>query len=292
MDMQKLICPACNNKEITYIYKELRAKRDLLKCDFCGLYFAWPKPIFNENERVYSKEYYEAWSLRELGHEGLAKMKHATFNRLLDIISRYKNSGSLLDIGCAFGHLLDVAKKRGWDGYGVEVSEYAANESRKKVGIDRIFVGDFLDLEIPKDKFDVITMVDIIEHVYDISAVFNKCKELLRNNGLLVIVTPDINSLSHKLFKKHWPHFNEQHITFLSRENIEKILNINGFRLSEISNFKKALNFYYIKSVIYAHCRKSLIFLIKLANILLPANIKKINLFVLHGEMLILSQKK
>lgn len=290
--MQKLICPACNNKETTYIYKDLWAKRALLKCDFCGLYFVWPKPIFNENEHVYTKEYYKAWSLEGLGREGLAKMKRATFNRLFDIISRYKNSGSLLDIGCAFGHLLDVAKKKGWDCYGVEVSEFSANEAKNKVGIDRIFVGDFLNLEIPKEKFDVVTMVDIIEHVYDISRVFKKCKELLRNNGLLVIVTPDTNSLSHTLLRKYWPNFNEQHVAFLSRRCAEKIIGINGFRLFEILKFKKAINFYYLKTVVCAHCRKLLVFLFKFINILIPENIKKINFFVLQGEMLIIAQKK
>lgn len=290
MNMHKLACPACNNEEMTYVYKKLQAKRGLLKCDFCGLSFVWPKPIFNEH--VYSKEYYEAWSLKELGHEGLVKMKHATFDRLFDIISRYKNSGSLLDIGCAFGHLLDVAKRRGWDGYGIEVSEFSANEAKNKIGRDRIFVGDFLALEIPKDKFDVITMVDIIEHTYDISGVFNKCKEWLKNNGLLVIVTPDTGSLSHRFLRKYWPHFNEQHVTFLSRRCAEKIIVINGFRLLEILKFKKALNLYYLTSVVCAHSRKFLIPLIKLVRILMPAYIKRINFFVLQGEILIISQKQ
>ena len=292
--MQKSNCPVCGYNEQKIIYKDKFPKRNLLRCKSCASCYLWPRATLGRDEEIYTAKYYNAWSFNELGQDGLAKMKHATFGRLLDVISKYKSSGCLLDIGCAFGHLLEVAKIRGWDTYGVEISEYAAGEAKANFGNEKIFVGNFLDLSLPRESFDVITMVDIIEHIYDISGVLIKCSELLKKHGLLIMVTPDIDSLSHTLIGRFWPNFNEQHVVFLSRINLKNILNKYGFRLLEKTSYKKALNFYYLQSVMDAHSNKSSKFfvtLIKIINMILTSNFKKLNLFMPQGEMLVISEK-
>lgn len=289
--MEEPICPACNNKgKITHIYKRIYKLGNLLKCDVCGLHFIWPKPF--SNEKVYTKEYYNAWALREIGYEGLAGIKCATFRRVLDAVAKYKSKGSLLDVGCAFGYLSEMAKERGWDSYGIEVSEYAAKQAQEKIGTDKVMIGNFMDLVLPKDRFDVMVMVDLIEHIYDTSTVLKKCRESLKAKGLLVIVTPDIDSLSRRCLRKYWPNFNEEHLVFFSKRSVNKILDINGFRLLEMSNFKKAFNLYYIISQIRAHCRKLLILLVEIVNILIPPPLKRVIFFMLHGEILIVTQRK
>ena len=288
--MEKIACPACDNEEITCIYKRIYGFKKLLKCERCGLSFVWPKPLFSG--KGFTEEDYRAWALHDLGSEGLSRMKRATFRRVLDIVEKYKSNGSLLDVGCAFGYLLEVAEKDGWDSRGVEFSEYAAKEARGKIGIDKVMVGDFMDFPLPANRFDSIVMADIIEHLYNINAVFKKCKELLKDEGILVIVTPDTDSLSRRCLRKHWPHFNEQHVTYFSNRGVKTVLGINGFRLLEKANFKKALNFYYIRGSVHAHCRKLLIALINIISILIPPVLKKMNFFMPHGEMIIIAQKK
>jgi 2-polyprenyl-3-methyl-5-hydroxy-6-metoxy-1,4-benzoquinol methylase len=290
--MEKPICPVCNNKKIICIYKRIYGLKKLLKCEVCGLYFIWPKPILSENKQLYTKEYYNRWALKDLRHEGLVKVKHATFRRILDIVEKYKNVDSLLDIGCSFGYFLELAEDRGWDSYGIEISEYAAKEAIKKIGVGKVTTGNFMDLSLAENRFDVITMIDVIEHIYDISGALKKCEKLLRQKGLLIMVTPNTDSFSHKCLRRYWPHFNEEHVTYFSSKYVEKILDLNGFKLLKVSNFKRAVNLYYIKSQIYAHCRKFLIFLIGIINILTPPPIKKIVFFMLHGEMLVIAQKK
>lgn len=290
--MKRPICPVCNNRQkITVIYKSLNKIGDLLKCKKCGLYFMWPKQIYGESKQTYTKEYYNTGPLNKLKREELSEMKRATFSRIIDIVSKYKSRGALLDIGCAFGDLLEVAKKRGWDSYGIEESEYTAREAGKIIGGDKIMVGDFMDLALPKDKFDVITMIDVIEHIHELNNLLGKCKALLKKEGLLVIVTPDVDSLSRKCLRKYWPHFNEEHIMFLPRKNIKCILDMYDFRLLEISNFTKAFNFYYIRSMVRAHCKEIFILLVEIVNTLTPPAIKKKNFFMPHGGMVIVAQK-
>lgn len=294
MRMEEIICPLCQAKNnCCGVYRQVTATRDLVKCNVCGLYFVWPLEVAStEPNEAYTKEYYDAWALENLGDDGLAKMKQATFDRLLARVEHYQKSGKLLDIGCALGHLLASAKDRGWEAYGVEVSEYGAEEAAKRIGPNRVWQGDFLELAMPHGSYDVITNVDLIEHVYDINAFLGRCRELLKTGGLLVTVTPDIKSLSHVLMKKTWPHFNDQHVIFFSKESIEKTMTKNGYQVLEIADFRKALNFYYMRSVIRAHGRKVLIGLMELGNVLLPRHIKRMNFYIRHGEMLVIAKKK
>lgn len=292
--MEEIICPSCHS-ENNYlgVYERVTATRDLLKCNICCLYFVWPlESVSTEPNEAYTKEYYDAWALENLGHDGLAGMKRATFDWLLDKVEHYQKVGRLLDIGCALGHLLESAKNRGWEAHGVEVSEYGAGEAVKRIGLNRIWHGDFLDLALPHSSFDVITNIDLIEHVYDVNTFLGRCRELLKPDGLLVTVTPDIKSLSHLLMRKTWPHFNDQHVIFFSKESIEHTMSNNGYQVLEITDFKKALNYYYMRSVIRAHGRNILIGLMELGNAVLPRFIKSINLFMRHGEMLIIAKKK
>jgi len=289
--VQELICPVCNNKSPKHIYKKIFGNRDILRCRYCSLYFLWPKLTSDKDKEFYAREYYNSWAQKELGEEGLRQMKQDTFNLLLNIVTRYKKSGTLLDIGCAFGHLLDAAEKRGWDAYGVEMSEYAAQEAAKKAGSGKIWTGNFLELPLPVNNFDVITMVDLIEHVYDLVAVLDQCRKILKEEGLLVIITPNTDSFSRKLLGRSWPQFKEEHVAYLSKRSVRELLHRSNFKLLLMANFKKALNFYYIRSQFNAYEGRLLIFFINALDFLMPVWLKKINFFIPQGEMLIIARK-
>ncbi len=242
----EVICAVCGSKETKCVYEKLKLLGSLLECVKCGLCFIWPDSRSIGKEQVYDRNYYDRWSLDNLGPKGISRMKQATFEHFFDTITAYKKAGTLLDIGCAFGDLLSVAAKRGWVGYGVELSVYSATEAKKKVSPDRIWTGDFLNSYLPQKKFNVITMIDIIEHTCNAVAVLKKCYDMLEANGLLVIVTPDFGSLSRRIMGKNWPHFKMEHPIYFSKKSIAKVLSMSKFEIIEVFNFRKALNLYYI----------------------------------------------
>lgn len=285
-------CPACSGTDISVKYKRVYGTKSLLRCERCGLAFIWPKSPCATDDHLYSKNYYESWSLAELGVEGVASMKRATFDSLLDIIAEYKKSGKLLDVGCAFGHLLEVACRKGWKCWGVEVSEYAAKLAANAPGIEKVWTGDFLKLSISCEKFDAIIMVDFIEHACDIKALLDKCKGMLNHNGLMIIVTPDFGSISHKCLKKYWPHFNNEHVSYFSKDCIKNLLPMMGFDLLRISNFKKTFNICYLESQVCAHCNRLFVFIARIFGSLIPKRIKRSNFLMSHGEMLIIARKR
>ncbi len=101
--------------------------------------------------------------------------------------------GKLLDIGCATGSFLSLAKETGWECFGVEISDYAASVARKKFSGD-VFGGSFRDAHYPDNSFDVITMWDTIEHFQDPCGELQEAYRVLKADGLLLVNTPNEES--------------------------------------------------------------------------------------------------
>jgi hypothetical protein len=136
-------------------------------------------------------------------------------------------------------------------------------------------------------------MVDMAEHIYETGALFKKCHDILKEEGLLIVVTPDVDSFSRKVMGQSWPHFNREHIVYFSRKSIARVLNANGFELLEASDFKKALNLYYIIAQLSVAEKSAPIrYLTKALSVLVPGIVKRKNFFAPHGEMLVIARKR
>ena len=124
----------------------------------------------------------------------------------------FRKSARVLDIGCNTGELLDFARNRGCETSGVEYSAASRRVLEKKGH------RAFASLADVSGSYDVITAFDLVEHFYDIPNFFRSCKELLREGGVLVILTGDIGSLTARLCKSNWWYLKyPEHIAFPSR---------------------------------------------------------------------------
>ena len=142
---------------------------------------------------------------------------------------KYTNKRILLDVGCNIGTLLEVAQKRGWNAQGIDINKEAIEEAKK----NNLNV-ECTTIENIKEMFDVIIMNDFIEHVSDPNDTIKRAKALLKEQGLLFIVTPDIDTITFKILQKHWFHLKpKEHIYYFTKETITKMLKNNGFTLIE-----------------------------------------------------------
>jgi len=99
----------------------------------------------------------------------------------------------ILEVGCAEGGLLEILQSIGMDVCGVELSQERADLAKQKDESLNVLVGDITDPKLPeilKEKFDVIVMREVIEHVADKHAAFNNLDKLLNENGFLFISFP------------------------------------------------------------------------------------------------------
>jgi len=168
-------CPLCQCEKIFLVWKNKKYK--LLKCKNCEILFLYPFP---ENpEEIYTREYFERWYLRNY------RRRKIVFERLWKKIEEFfPEKGKLLDIGCGIGIFLDLMKSKGWDVYGQDISAFAVEYCKKK-GY-KVFKGNLGDVKI-SEKFDLITMFDVIAHVKYPLNYFVMCKKLLNKDTFLIV---------------------------------------------------------------------------------------------------------
>jgi 2-polyprenyl-3-methyl-5-hydroxy-6-metoxy-1,4-benzoquinol methylase len=162
------------------------------------------------------------------------KLYRKYFQNKLDLIEKYKKPSKLLDIGCGAGTFLQVAKNRGWQILGVEISGLAVDHVKKK-GI-RIREGIFEEMKI-REKFDVITVFQTIEHAIDPLIFLQKVRNLLKPQGLLILTTPDQRGFLARLMGKRWfEYYNHEHNFFLNQKSLSLLLQKTGFDKIKINS--------------------------------------------------------
>jgi 2-polyprenyl-3-methyl-5-hydroxy-6-metoxy-1,4-benzoquinol methylase len=108
------------------------------------------------------------------------------------------NNLKVLDLGCWDGSYASRYKKKTNTVYGIESSVTAAEKARKKGVV--VEQGDFMEKDFFKKlKFDVIVAGEIIEHVFDTDLFLQKIRRLLKDDGLLIITTPNVASLPRRI---------------------------------------------------------------------------------------------
>ena len=165
---------------------------------------------------------------------GMEKELKTVFRRRLRKIEKYKNGGRLLDIGCAAGFFLEVAEEKGWDVFGVELSEYASNYARER-GLN-IFTGDVTATKFPDEYFDVITLWAVISNLQNPYNNLIEAYRILKKKGLIVIQTGNIDSIFAKLQGINWGILTPGgHLYYFSPKTLRKMLELTGFEIVKIS---------------------------------------------------------
>jgi 2-polyprenyl-3-methyl-5-hydroxy-6-metoxy-1,4-benzoquinol methylase len=145
--------------------------------------------------------------------------------------------GKLLDVGCGGGRLLNRMKKRGWQVEGSDFDEQATRKVTARYGI-KTYVGDLPQCAMPADHFDVITMSQTIEHLYDPLATLRESLRILKPGGLLVMTTPNVNSLAAAEFGACWRGWEApRHLHLFSVDALQRLTQRAGFAVTEARTY-------------------------------------------------------
>jgi SAM-dependent methyltransferase len=143
--------------------------------------------------------------------------------------------GALLDVGCGAGDYLDLMRALGWERVvGVDASEAAVRALRHDLGIEG-HLGDVRDLGLPAETFDAASMSHALEHVDDPVAVLAEIRRLLRPEGRLAIVVPNVRSMLSRLLREHWLGLETpRHLVNLSPAGLRIAIERAGLRLDSL----------------------------------------------------------
>ena len=114
-----------------------------------------------------------------------------------------------LDAGCFEGEVLDELRERtSWRLTGLEPNALAAEKARAKGHrVHRAFIEDAVAVVPEHERFDVIFLGQVIEHVNDPAMVVRRLTQLLAPGGLLVLSTPNLDSAQARMFGPTWSHW-------------------------------------------------------------------------------------
>lgn len=126
---------------------------------------------------------------------------------------------SVLDVGFGYGDFLEAAEERGWETYGVETSAKAVAQARSYQPQATLFQIDASREKLPfsGEHFDIVTCLDVVEHLTDGQYLFSEVHRVLRRGGVFFLTTPPttLNSRVLGRFMSEDPtHINKHSISY------------------------------------------------------------------------------
>ena len=156
--------------------------------------------------------------------------------------------GRLLDVGCGNGTLLAAMRALGWDVLGIEPDPEAARIARE-VGKLPVVTGSLEDARLPAGSFDAVTVSHVIEHVPDPRALLRECSRLLSSGGQLIVATPNVQSLGHKMFRASFFHLDPpRHLHLFSTQTLQALAETAKFHVTTIRTLSRTSRDIYIYS--------------------------------------------
>jgi 2-polyprenyl-3-methyl-5-hydroxy-6-metoxy-1,4-benzoquinol methylase len=221
----------------------------VVRCPGCGLEWQSPFPSPDRLRELYAGDYFQRWGARDpAALERVRAMKQASHRDLLRELARLRPGGRLLDLGCAMGFLLEAAEQAGFQGWGLELNPEAARVARARFG-DRIAQGGLDDAAFPGALFDVVTLIDVLEHVPDPAGLLSAVHRRLLPGGVLAALLPNSASLMRRLLGRRWPHYAPEHLFFWTPAALRRQLAAAGFDVREIrTGIRKTYTAEYLKA--------------------------------------------
>lgn len=169
----------------------------IVKCKTCGLIYVNPRRLVASNICPYSP-------IQELYYfQKTYPQRWRAYTRLVHLLPHWLgyHPQTLLDIGCGDGALIEVARIAGINSHGVEISPSLIRLVQARLGIDSVVS----DLTCLPDKFyDVITIINVLEHTPEPIKVLQESKRLIKPGGMLLVHVPNIGGLPARLTRARW----------------------------------------------------------------------------------------
>jgi 2-polyprenyl-3-methyl-5-hydroxy-6-metoxy-1,4-benzoquinol methylase len=207
----------------------------LWRCRGCGLVWNWPQLPSEAVRSQYDGSYYvfstppqQRWT-RAVQHymNHLYPLEHRSDRR------------RLLEVGCARGELLALARQRGWQVTGVEISPQAAREASSQYGLP-ILAGTLEEHAADLGPFDVAIATDVIEHVTSPRRFVQTIRRVVVPTGVVLIETPNWGGPWRQWGGTRWVGLNPFHLYLFDGRCLRRLMETCGFTGCQLSTTTNA----------------------------------------------------
>lgn len=221
-------CPLCHSSQIDKIFE--KETIPYFKCTSCNFIFS--KPLRNANFE------------NKLEDFETSSIQYFQMNFREDFIALYQwvrkfrtlENARLLDIGCGSGKWVRNLRDESVEAYGLEPSTALYNHF---LCHDEFFFNQTVEEyrhNFPQSKFDIITILDVIEHVDEPLILLENVDLLLKEGGLLFISTPDVGSVIARFLGKKWHFYHKYHLAYFSQKTLDAVVKPLRFNAIDFSH--------------------------------------------------------
>ena len=233
-ELVDVTCPGCEQRRPRDLASEFGLV--IARCGSCGLVYT--RTTLRDPQGHYRGSVEDGLVKYRTVFEGMSPHgRDPNYEEHLDLLASLTAPGDLLDVGSHSGFFLRKARDRGWRTVGVEPSPSSSQLAREQFGLD-VRTATLEEADLPDGAFDVVTLVDVFEHVGAPRALLAEIRRVLRPGGRVFIKVPNVRYvlLKHRTLR-HAPGLLEdvfdarEHLVYYSDATLARMLRTSGFEV-------------------------------------------------------------
>ncbi len=225
LGLDECSCPLCGEPPPVRA-RVVSAPYRVVDCPFCSMRYLTPRAHEADINRLYSAPAYWKHDGASCGYSSYTAMNsllERTFVRRLERLGDARGA-RLLDVGCGPGAGIAAAASLGYEAWGLDVSQSAVSIASARFP-GRVCRGALSDRQFPQGSFDVITLFDVIEHLYQPRRIAADLAWHLAPRGRILIATPNVNSILSRVTGSRWVSYKiPEHVSFFSPHTLRRAL--------------------------------------------------------------------
>jgi len=232
-------CPICKSEKVNQIFncKDYSLTQEdfgILQCLTCNLQFTFPippkdqiAPYYNFPAYISHSDIKEGW-MNKIYHQ---VRQYTLLNKTKWVQSLFTgHKGSLLEVGAGTGAFANAMVQKGWNVTALEPDEASRKKAFENYQINLLPIDNLYNIH--DQKFDVITLWHVLEHVHDLSDYMNTFKHLLKPNGRLLIAVPNYTSFDGQYYKNFWAAYDvPRHLYHFSPQSLERLATLYNMQI-------------------------------------------------------------
>ncbi|MBS1651280.1 MAG: class I SAM-dependent methyltransferase [Bacteroidetes bacterium] len=233
-------CPLCKQSQFNSFltckdYTVSHKNFDIVSCQNCSFKYTNPIPPPEALGDYYKSEEYISHSNTNKGiiSKLYKVVRNYTLKGKMKLVQKHVSRGTILDYGCGTGMFLNVCSRVGWTCFGIE-PDSGARKIASEMGLKTFLSKENLENECGSQRFDVITLWHVLEHVVDLEKTLAFLKSKLNPNGVLIIAVPNYKSYDAEYYKEYWAAYDvPRHLYHFEPKTISALLQKHNFKLKE-----------------------------------------------------------
>jgi 2-polyprenyl-3-methyl-5-hydroxy-6-metoxy-1,4-benzoquinol methylase len=234
-------CPVCDKSSFSnYLnvedYTVSHREFTIQQCNSCYFLFTNPRPSADEIGAYYQSQDYISHhdEAKDVMSKIYTSVRDYTIGQKVKMINEQSlKKGTLLDIGCGTGNFLGAIKENGWKVFGTEPDSGAREVASKRVGAS-IFP-DIQTDALNAQKFDVITLWHVLEHIHQLNETLEWLTKHLNENGTIIIAVPNPQSFDASKYGRFWAAYDvPRHLYHFTKGSMKQLLEKHHMYIQKI----------------------------------------------------------